>query len=311
MSGHLRHSPKGAQLRAGVAVVLLLTLGTAASSGSDTGESSRKDSPTTTSAESTVDVDALLSAAFREFAKSGNAYAKLHHRYLGVTQPAPDPSSCAKWPAGKVGKRTIRLGFVSEVPLHTVDASGRHVGFEADLAVELVRRINAHHRGTKVTLEWVPVDASLPIGPAKNSTEFAVLAEGLRAKKFDVAFSSVLPVAAADIAYMCPTMTMFPGVAYTGRDGLDVSSIHDRKSLVEFLVAHPGMTFVHGMGVPVYDALAADVANAGGSISLAPPGSPPHFRMADILGLTKLGLANVLDVNPRTDVQPKAVFSLR
>jgi len=299
------------KLRAGFTVVLVLTLGVAASSGSAAGDSSRKDSPAATSAASAVGGDALLSAAFREFAKSGDAYAKLHHQYLGVTQSAPDPSSCGKWPAGKVGKRTIRLGFVAEVPLHTVDASGRHVGFEADLAAKLVRRINAHHRGTKVTLEWVPVDASLPIGPAKNSTEFAALAEGLRAKTFDVAFSSVVPVAAADIAYMCPTMTMFPGVAYTGRDGLDVSSIRDRTSLVEFLVAHPGMTFVHGMGVSVYNALATDVANAGGSISLAPPGSPPHFRMADILGLSKLGLGTIIDVNPRTDVQPEAVFALR
>ena len=108
---------------------------------------------------------------------------------------------------------------------------------------------------------------------------------------------------------------MFPGVLYTGRDGLDVSGIRDRASLVSFLAAHPGLTFVHGMGVEVYDALAADVAKAGGSIALAPAGSTPHFRMADILGLTK-GLAGrgmtgtLLDVNPRTSVQPRATFTL-
>jgi hypothetical protein len=128
------------------------------------------------------------------------------------------------------------------------------------------------------------VNVTLPVGPAKNFTEFNALAAGLRAKKFDVAFSSVVPVPAADINYLCPTMTMFPGVAYTGRDGLDVSSIHDRPSLVAFLVKHPGLTFVHGMGQPVYDALAADVAKAGGSIALASAGMP-HFRMADIPGL--------------------------
>jgi hypothetical protein len=192
------------------------------------------------------------------------------------------------------------------------------MGFEADLAVELVRRINAHYRNAHVVLEWVPVPVVLPIGPAKNFTEFSALADGLRARKFDVAFSSVVPMfAPPDIAYLCPMMTMFPGVAYTGRDGLDVSGIHDRPSLVAFLVAHPGMTFVHGMGVPVYDELAADVAKAGGSISLAPAGAIPHFRMADILGLSKGGrgggmsLGTILDVNPRTNGQPKAVFALK
>jgi hypothetical protein len=70
------------------------------------------------------------------------------------------------------------------------------------------------------------------------------------------------------------------------------------------------------MGVSVYDALAADVAKAGGSIALASPGSLPHFRMADIMGLSK-GRAGgttsgiLLDVNPRPDVQPKAVFALK
>ena len=260
--------------------------------------------------------DALLSAAFRDLATSGDTYAELHHQYLGVSQPAPDTSSCAPWPTGDVGTRTLRLGYVVEAPLHTVDASGQHVGFEADLAAELIRRINAHYRGADVTLEWVPVDVTLPIGPTKNSTEFGALAAGLRADRFDVAFSSVVPITAPDITYLCPTMTMFPGVVYTGLDGLDVSGIHDRASLVAFLVAHTGMTFVHGMGVGVYDALASDVAAAGGSISLAPAGSEPHFRMADIVGLSKLGTGTtsagtLLDVNPRTDVQPRATFPAR
>jgi ABC-type amino acid transport substrate-binding protein len=265
---------------------------------------------------SVVRNDALLSAAFAEFAAARTAYEELHHRYLGVTQSAPNTATCAAWPAGEVGRRALRLGFISEVPLHTVDSSGRHVGFEADLAVELVRRINAHYPGARVTLEWVPVNVTLPIGPAKNATAFRALAEGLRGGKFDVAFSSIVPVQATDIVYLCPTMTMFPGVLYTGRDGLDVSGIRGRASLVTFLAAHPGLTFIHGMGVMVYDELAADVAKAGGSIALAPAGTNPHFRMADILGLTK-GIAGrgmtgtLLDVNPRTDIQPKAAFALR
>ena len=71
---------------------------------------------------------------------------------------------------------------------------------------------------------------------------------------------------------------------------------------------------MHGMGVGVYEALAADVAKAGGSISVASTGVP-HLRMADILGLSKqrgaAGVGTLLDVNPRLDVQPKAVFTLR
>jgi ABC-type amino acid transport substrate-binding protein len=265
--------------------------------------------------ESPARFDALLSAAFAEFA-AGKGYAELHHRYLGVTQPAPNPSACAAWP-GEVasGSRNLRLGYIVEEPLHQVDSAGRHFGFEADLAAELIRRINARYRNAALTLEWVRVDATLPVGPAKNRVAFMALAEGLRAGKFDVAFSSIVPLEAPDIAYLCPTMTMFPGVVYTGRDNLDVKGIRDRKSLVEFLAAHKGMTFVHGMGAPVYDALAADVAKAGGAISLATDGMP-HFRMADILGVSKQGFGAafpgvVLDVNPRLDIQPKSVFALK
>ena len=257
----------------------------------------------------------LLSAAVRDFAADGNQYAVLHHRYFGVTQPAPDTGSCPAWPATGGGQRTLRLGYVPEAPLHTVDAAGTHTGFEADLAVELVRRIDAHYTGVRIALEWAVVDIALPIGPAKNSTEVQALAGGLRAGAFDVAFSSVVPESVPDLAYLCPTMTMFPGVVYTGRDGLDVSGIHDRTSLVRFLAQHAGLTFVHGAGVSVYDALAADVASQDGSISLAPSGATPHFRMADIVGLSKLDFANgaqgtLLDVNPRTDAQPRAAFAL-
>ena len=268
--------------------------------------------PTAFTTNSAIAFPSVLSAAFREFADDGKAYATLHHRHLRVTQPAPNSSSCPTWPEGEFGTRVLRFGFVAEVPLHTVE-EGRHVGFEADLAVELVRRINAHYRQSQVTLEWVAVPAELPVGPAKNATEFRVLADGLRARRFDVAFSSIVPVAVPDISYLCPTMTMFPGVAYTGLGNLDVSSIRDRPSLVAFLAAHPGLTFVHGMGVSVFDALAADVSRAGGSISVAPAGSAPHFRMADILGLSKLpaGQVNLLDVNPRTDIQTKAPFALK
>ncbi|MFI5046030.1 MAG: hypothetical protein ACHQIG_03120 [Acidimicrobiia bacterium] len=298
-----------------VGASFLLTLTSAACSDGSEHASTPPSTRRPTTAGTSATADALLSAAFGEFATSGNGYAELHHRYLGVTQPAPDTSSCAAWPTGAVGVRTLRLGYVAEAPLHTVDTSGRDVGFEADLAAELVRRINAHYPRAHVTLEWVPVGVTLPIGPTKNPTEFAALAAGLRAGQFDVAFSSIVPIDAPDIRYLCPTMTMFPGVLYTGLDGLDVSSIHDRASLVTFLAAHPGMTFVHGMGEVVYEALAADVAAAGGSISLAPAGTTPHFRMADIVGLSKLGTGvtsqgTLLDVNPRTDVQPRAVFTL-
>ena len=272
--------------------------------------------PTPTTSTPAASYAALLSAAFGEFAREGNTYASLHRRYLGVTQPPPDSTSCGVWPANFTGEQTLRLGFVVEEPVHTVDASGRHIGFEADLAVELVRRINAHYAGARLTLQWVQVNVVLPIGPAKNSTEFAALAQGLRAGNFDVAFSSVVPFSAPGITYLCPTMAMFPGVAYTGRGGLDVSGIHDRASLIDFLVAHPGMTFVHGMGVQVFDELAADVAKAGGSISALAIGGAPHFRMADIMGLSKgrtdgTGVGGVLlDVNPRTSFQPKATFAL-
>ncbi len=262
-----------------------------------------------------VHFDALLSAAFAEYAKDGDAYQQSHHRHLGVTQPPPSTPAGPLWPDVEIGARTLRLGYIVEHPLHTVDDTGRHVGFEAELAAELVRRINAHYRGAQLELSWVLVDVDLPVGPQKNSTAFRELAEGLRGDRFDVAFSCIIPVPATDIVYLSPTMTMFPGIMYTGRDNLDVSGIHDRDSLVAFLVAHPGMTFVHGMGLAVYNELAADVSKKGGKISVASAGLP-HFRMADILGLSKMqarpmGQGTLLDVNPRLTVQRKATFALK
>src|SRR5689334_10159591 len=53
------------------------------------------------SAQEQASAGALLAAAFAEFAKAGNAYAELHHKHLGVTQPAPDSSTCSAWPSAE------------------------------------------------------------------------------------------------------------------------------------------------------------------------------------------------------------------
>jgi hypothetical protein len=254
----------------------------------------------------------LLSAAFADYAKLGDAYSELHFFHLGVHQPAPNTDNCSTWPKTNPGNRILRLGFVSEVPLHTVDSAGHHVGFEADLAVDLVKLINNHYPDSRVDIEWVLVDLKLPVGPTKNVAMCNALIDAMRADKFDIAFSCSIPTRAAGVSFFCDTMSMFPGIKYTGLDSLDVSSIHDRNSLVQFLVSHKGLTFVHGMGVLVYEMLAADVRAAGGSISNQPVGMP-HFRMADIIGLAKVRggqMGLLLDVNPRTTFQPKSIFTL-
>src|SRR5437870_3373697 len=127
-------------VHARAAAVLLSMLGIGICSAFGQGRSPQTASPTPKPTPQAVPFDEMRSAAFGEFAKSGSAYAELHHRHVGVTQPAPDTASCQSWPKVNPGKRTLRLGFVAEEPVHTVDRSGRHLGFEADLAVELVRR---------------------------------------------------------------------------------------------------------------------------------------------------------------------------
>src|SRR5207244_10883643 len=122
--------------------IVLLVMSAAACAAAGRRESSSQVAAAQMANGSVPRADDLLAAAFKEFAKSRDAYAQLHHHYLAVTQPAPDPASCASWPDGELGSRVLRLGFVAEEPLHTVEASGRHVGLEADLATELVRRIN-------------------------------------------------------------------------------------------------------------------------------------------------------------------------
>jgi uncharacterized protein (TIGR03437 family) len=267
-----------------------------------------------------------LSAALLEFAANASRYVALHKKYFGVTQGIPQPGDPIEWidvektsatsPLRAVlQKGLIRLGYISEFPLHYVDANVE-TGFDFELAEEIVRRIAAHYQRPLRT-EWVRLDVTLPVGPTKESTRYNALLNGLRTDRYDVAFDGVLQNDGA-VAYTSPTTRMFPGVVYTGLGNLDVSRIVDRPSLVQFLIARPGLTFVHGNGKSVFDALAAEVAAAGSSVialdGTAGAGATPHFRMADILGLTKAvaepGGGTLLDVNPRLDMAPRAPFAL-
>lgn len=271
-----------------------------------------------------------LTAAFRDYAAIGAAYAQLHKKSLGVTQPPPPAIGAAAWiPLAQVtpgssldrvlSSRVLRFGFVPEYPLHDVSPTGEHSGFDYELAVELARRIGLNF-GITLAIEWVPLNITLPVGPTREPALISALTTGMRNGQFDAAFESTL-ITTASIAYARPVLGMFPGIVYTRRDNLDVSSIADRPSLVRFLIAHPGLTFVHGAGKEVFDALAADAAAGGGNIvDITTAGGPspstaPHFRMADINGLTKLVHDNpaagiLLDVNPRLDFQPEAPFTL-
>ena len=180
---------------------------------------------------------------------------------------------------------------------------------------EVVRRIATHY-GRELRVEWVSLDITLPVGNAKESTLYSALLGGLRSDRFDAAFEGVLQDDGS-VAYTSPISRMFPGIVYTGRDNLDVSGIRDRASLLRFLIAHPGLTFITGAGRAVFDAMAAEVTAAGGSVTAVDgaAGANPHFRLADILGITKQladGLITgvLLDVNARLDLAPRAPFVL-
>jgi ABC-type amino acid transport substrate-binding protein len=266
-----------------------------------------------------------FSAAFREFGADGSRYADLHKKFFGVTLAATESDPPAEWiPLEKITPESsldrvlrageIRMGYVPEFPLHYAGPDDADAGFEFELGEELVKRIAAHYPDSPLEARWVKLNVTLPMGPSKESTLFNALLNGLRGGQYDVAFNGVLETNAT-VAYTTPTSRMFPGVLYTGKDELEVSGIHDRPSLVNFLIEHPGLSFVVGMGQQVLDALAADVKAGGGSIVQDAAGSDVHFRMADILGLTKqisdkLVTGVLLDVNPRLDFEPKAPFTL-
>ena len=276
----------------------------------------------------TSELAQTLSAALLEFAATGTRYTALHKKYFGVTLGIPQPSDPVDWinvdktaatsPLRTVlQKGVIRFGYISEFPLHYAEVSGSETGFDYELGEEIARRIAAHYQ-QPLKVEWVRLDVTLPVGPTKESTRYNALLSGLKNGQFDVAFDGVLQNDGS-AAYTSPTSRMFPGVVYTGLGNLDVSSIRDRASLVRFLINNPGLTFVYGNGKSVFDALATEVAAAGSSVialdNTPGAGANPHFRLADILGLTKLvadGPAGgvLLDVNPRLDLAPKAPFAL-
>jgi uncharacterized protein (TIGR03437 family) len=268
----------------------------------------------------------VLSAAFLEFANTPGRYSTLHKKHYGVTQEAPRRDDPVEWidfdkmtPGLSLRtvleKGVIRLGYVPEFPLHYLTASGVESGFDYELGEEVVRRIAAHY-GRPLKLEWVSLDVTLPVGSAKEPTLYSALLEGLRSGRFDAAFEGVLQDDGS-VSYTSPISRMFPGIVYTGRDNLNVSGIQDRPSLVRFLIANPGLTFITGAGRAVFDAFAAEVAAAGSSVVVLDgvAGANPHFRLADILGLTKQlaeGQATgiLLDVNARLDLAPRAPFVL-
>jgi uncharacterized protein (TIGR03437 family) len=276
----------------------------------------------------TSELAQTLSAALLEFAATGRNYESLHKKYFGVTLSVPRPGDPIDWididksaatsPLRAVLQRgVIRLGYIPEFPLHYPDSSGKETGYDFELGEEIVRRIAARYQ-IPLRAEWVKLDVTLPVGTTKESTRYNSLLDGLKNRQYDVAFDAVLQ-GDGSVAYTSPTSRMFPGVVYTGLGSLDVSSIRDRPSLVRFLIANPGLTFLHGNGKVVFDALAEEVTAAGSSvIALDNSGggaANPHFRLADIMGLIKLvseGNAGgtLLDVNPRLDLAARAPFVL-
>jgi len=267
-----------------------------------------------------------VSAAFLEFANTGSRYSALHKKHFGVTQEAPRRDDPVEWidfdkTTTGLSLRTalergvIRFGYVPEYPLHYVAAGGAESGFDYELGEEIVRRIAAHY-GRPLKVEWVSLDITLPVGNTKESTLSTALLDGLKSERFDAAFEGVLQNDGS-VAYTSPISRMFPGIVYTGRDNLDVSGIQDRPSLIRFLIANPGLTFITGAGRAVFDAFAAEVVAGGGSVVAVDgaAGANPHFRLADILGMTKqlvdgLITGNLLDVNARLDLAPRAPFVL-
>src|SRR5256885_696912 len=140
------HPPKfAASALLGTLVALVLAASAVGCSASGHRPSSPQEPQPSAATSAPLRFDVLLSAAFAEFAKSGSAYAQLHHRYLGVTQPPPDSSTCPTWPDLEFGHRTLRLGFVPGDALHTVDASGPPDRFGAALRTEPVLPTNEHY----------------------------------------------------------------------------------------------------------------------------------------------------------------------
>ncbi len=275
----------------------------------------------------------VLSAAYGDYLEEGDDYARLHFKYLGVTIDRPDGGEHPEWiaygeitPDGTLDRvlqeGVVRLGYLEEYPVHYDDEKGLHTGFEYELGEELVRRVNEHYPEADIRAEWVRIEARIPEGPLKNPTMFEVQREGLQEGRYDVAFTSLEPESDPGVAYLYPTMTMFPGVIYTGKDGLDVSDIQGRDMLVEFLAEHPDLTMSHGLGADVFNNLARDVEARGGSLEAYGDFDPQqpmellfrdvHFLMGDIMGTAKFqGKAGVvLDVNPRLDFAPKSAFTL-
>jgi hypothetical protein len=222
-----------------------------------------------------------LSAAIREYitAEGGAAYRKLYAEQVGGKAPLfiPDCKDCGGWPpssemAAILGRGPLRFGYVLTDPYVREDGHGGLTGLDVALGEELVRILRAHYQ-VDFPLLWLPAPAA-----QEGETPLATLFRGLVGSEYDAVLSGQMVLTGSDLPpgvdpdWTCATALIGPSINYTGKGGLDFSSIErkTRQDFIDFVARNYAVSpFVYfsvinpGPSTPAATALVGDLNGAG------------------------------------------------
>jgi len=223
-----------------------------------------------------------LSAAIRELitGDGGDLYRKIYEAQVGGKAPIfiPDCQDCGSWPAAAQvaalgqGGDALRFGYVLTDPYVRDDGQGGLTGLDVALGEELVRRISAHYQHDWSIL-WVPAPAA-----EEGESALSQLYRGLVETRYDAVVSGQMVLTGSDLPpgvdpdWTCATALIGPSISYTGKGGLDFSSIEGktRQDFIDFVAGHYAASpFVYfsvvnpGPSTPAATALVGDLNAAG------------------------------------------------
>jgi hypothetical protein len=187
----------------------------------------------------------VWSQAFIElFSNDPSNYTKIYSSYMQVEAQPPTTDSVAlytgnEWvdysvlpPDSPIKNGVIRIGTYLHAPYAYINSDGKLIGFEVEIAEQIVAKINAHYSAENAAnnvknleIEWVYVsldDSVMLWDGSDNEAISAQLEGGLRTpeepKDYDMVFSGIMTRGADNFECTFPNAYFYISALYTGMD---------------------------------------------------------------------------------------------